>query len=115
MKLRGYLIQGFIIFLSLTLGLNLFRSWTHLSRRGDILANKQAHLDLEKLRQEQLKRRFAQVQTQEYQEYIAREKLNTGKEGEVVVLLPSLAPIVLDTPTPTPMPPAWKQWRNVFF
>lgn len=114
MKLRGYIIQGFIVFLSLTLGLNLFRSWTQLSRRGDILAQEQTHLDKEQLRKEHLKRRFAQVQTREYQEHITREKLNSGKEGEVVILLPSLAPIVFDTPTPTPMSPAWLQWKKVF-
>ncbi len=115
MKLRSYLFEGFILFLSFTLGLNVFRAWTQLRLRGDVVAQEQDRLDQAIHKQEQLKRRLAQVQTREYQEYIAREKLNTGKEGEIVVLLPSIAPILLEGSAPTPPASSWRQWSEVFY
>lgn len=112
--MRARLINGFLIFLSVTVVLNLIRSWSQLHQRGDILKREQHRLEAARAQEEQLGRRLAQVETQAYQEKLARERLNAAKPQEAVILLPSLPPIILYTPTPTPLPPTWQQWKQVF-
>lgn len=112
--MRARLINAFLLFLSVTVAVNLIRSWVQLQQRGDILNKEQQQLETVQAGHEQLVRQLAQVQTQAYQEQQARERLNVAKPQEAVVILPTVIPIELYTPTPTPSPVPWQQWKQVF-
>lgn len=95
--------------------INVVRSSVHLSERGSILQEAELDLQKAKTRNETLKRELARVESPDYIEKEARDKLNLAKEGEVVVLLPSISPPVQPTPTIIEDIPNWEKWRRVFF
>jgi len=90
------------------------RSWLKLQERGKIIKQVQKKLEEAKNKQENLKRQLAQVESRDFIEEEARNKLNMGKEGEIVLILPSL---VFKQPTPSPpaKSPNWKKWLELFY
>lgn len=111
--MRGKLFTIGLILIIIFLSINLVRSFGAISERGSILTDAERRLIEEKERQEALERKLAQVESDEYVEREARDKLNLSREGEVVVILPPITPIVL--PTPTPILTPLEQWMRVFW
>ena len=72
----------------------------------------------EKEENDRLKRKLYEVQSPEYIEKQAREKLGMSKEGEYVVMLPaSLSAQKKISGEPVIFPeqfPVWKQWLSLF-
>jgi cell division protein FtsB len=85
-----------------------------LARRGDIVKQSQGRIEDEKEIQDDLKRKLARAQSQEFIERQAREKLNLGREGEVVLILPTISLPPEVTPTPIDNSGNWKKWAKVF-
>lgn len=113
--MKRKLINWVLLFITIAFVLQVIRSFDHMGQRRKIITDSEKKLvDLE-TEQDQLTRKFAGVQTQQYMEKEARDKLNLGKDGEIVVLLPSISPIPYITPTVTPLQSSWRQWVGVFF
>ena len=112
--MRGKLISLFLFFLCIVLFISLVRSWLHLAGRGDIIKLTQDKLEKEKDVKEDLERRLARAQSPDYIEKQAREKLNLGREGEVVVILPKISLPPEITPTPIDNSGNWMKWAKVF-
>jgi cell division protein FtsB len=112
MKRKNLLSLTITIF-GIILVVNLVRSITNLWQKGEIIDDYVKRLSQVIRRNEDLKKGLARAQSPEYIERQAREKLNLGKEGENVVILPPI--------TPSPTPPLeenlsnWQRWLRLFF
>lgn len=111
--LKSRLISLIILAIGLFLIVNLTRSIWQLLRAGDRIKQAEEQVAQIRLKNDELKKRLAEVQSPAYLEKIAREKLGLAKEGEVVVILPPYQP---------PSPPAggenlpnWEKWWKLFF
>jgi predicted cobalt transporter CbtA len=70
---------------------------------------------LEKEHQELLEKK-EYYQSEEFVEQEARNRLNLGKPGETVVILPpNVGETEEITSTPTPELPNWQRWWRLFF
>lgn len=109
---RKQLISIILFITCIVFTLDLIRSYTHLMDRRKSMQDAQEKLAELAEQQQNLERKLAGTNTQEFIEQQAREKLNMSKSGELVVILPtiSLAP----SPSPTPDYPIWEQWVNLF-
>ena len=111
--LKKKLVNLIILILGFYLIVNLTRSIFELVRAGDKIKEAESGAAQLQFKNDELKKRLAEVQSPKYLEKIAREKLGLAKKGEVVVILPPYQP---------PSPPAggenlpnWKKWLRLFF
>lgn len=106
-----------IFILGLFLIVNLSRSLIDMWQKGGLLEKEEERFAKVRLENEELNKEFTKLQTPEYIEKQAREKLGLSKEGEAVVVLPPKAgetPSLEDkTPTKTFDKPVWQQWINL--
>ena len=105
-----------IVIIGIGLIISLSRNIYRLLKAGDQVKLAQQRLEeLEKEHQELLERR-EYYQSEEFVEQEARNRLNMGKPGETVVILP---PNVGEggeiTSTPAPELPNWQKWVRLFF
>lgn len=113
-------IKYALLIVSLVLILAIGRSTLRLLGRGDAI--KEAEKRVEELREEQAKllQMKERVETKEFIEEQAREKLGLAKEGEVVVVLPSeevlrkFAPEIEEEEFAEKLP-IWRRWKRMFF
>lgn len=91
--MKRKLINFFIIGIGIFLLFNLWRSITSISKKGKIIGDTQQRLVAEQEKNSQLKRELAKIESEQYIEKEAREKLNLGRTGEYVVILPPITPI----------------------
>ena len=73
--------------------------------------NLQAELD----KNENLKRELAKTQSETFIERQVRDKLNLVKEGEIIVILPTISPFVEPSPIPIDTSSNIEKWWKVFF
>ncbi|MBI1869530.1 septum formation initiator family protein [Candidatus Gottesmanbacteria bacterium] len=106
------LIRIGLYFLGIFLIVSLFQSITTFWQRGNVVLEEEKRLGQLKKRHEELKSQRGQVESQQFIEKQAREKLNMSRPGEVVVVLPKITPVL--TPTPTPELQPLEKWRNLF-
>ena len=110
MKAKFYNIVTVII--GVLLVVNLVRSFQSVSEKSKVIEEAQNKLFEEQVRNDELKRKLAKVESREYIEQSAREKLNLGKEGEYVVILPQMTP--MPTPTISQAVSNLEAWMRVF-
>lgn len=113
-KMKQTLVNWILLILVVLLAVSTVRSWFRLTQRGQIIGDLQNKLQTEKVKRDGLSRQLALVQSPEYIENEARNKLNMGREGETVLFLP---PLVSPTPTMNPAEENqnWEKWVKVFF
>lgn len=85
-----------------------------LSRQDNIIKEAEDRLERIKAENEKMQRDQARAQSSQFIEREARNKLNLGKEGEIVLLLPSISPVISPTPTPVDDSASWKKWLKLF-
>lgn len=110
MNLKRLIFIGFVI-VSILIIQGLVVSIYDLWRKQDLIKNENLTLDENRQENKELKARLREVQTQEFIENEARNKLFLAKPGEQEIILPS--------PTPSPKKevvyiPNWKKWLEVF-
>lgn len=93
---------------------NLIRSFLSISQRENILKDAQDRLEEVREENQNLQRQLAKVESGEYIEKEARNKLNLGKEGEVMLILPSISPVYTPAPTPIDRSTNWQKWVKIF-
>lgn len=81
---------------------------------GDRLKDVKRELTLAEARNEELKRRLAEVKSPEFVEREAREKLGYGKEGEVIVILPEQTKSESSFAKATADKPNWQKWWDLY-
>lgn len=114
-NMQNKLLTLVLTILTLLLSVNLIRSWLMLSSRTNILDEAEEKLYEEMEEKKNLERELAKVQSREFVEKQIREKLNMGKEGEIVVIVPSPAITLQPTPTPIDTSSNLEKWRRIFF
>ena len=93
---------------------NISRSIYGLWLRHDLVAEREEVRNSLKKDSGELQKELARVQSPEYIEEVARDKLNLQKEGEVVVVLPET--LASPEPQTEPRPQAnWNKWWKLFF
>ena len=113
--MKSRLIMFFISIFAIAFIVSLSRSIYSLWQKGDVVSERV--MALQKLQQEnqRLKQELDEVESSEYIEKQAREKLNLQKVGEVVVVLPKNQPILNQPDSPSSSLPNWLQWYHLFF
>lgn len=112
--MREKAIGWFLYIFTLLLAINVIRSWVSLQKRDAMMLEQHDKLEQVKEEQSNLERKLAQVQSPQYIEQELRNKLNLGKEGEIILLLPSVSPMFQPTPTAVPQMSNMKQWIGTF-
>lgn len=93
---------------------NLAHSIIDIYQKQDVLTNAQKQLDREKTKNQKLKAELSYVQSQQFLEEEARNKLFLIKPGEQEILIPQTEE-QKGRETPKKQIPNWQQWLNLFF
>jgi len=94
---------------------NLIQSIYSLWHKKELLVTAQTQLEKEKERNRQLSQRFKVVQSQEFIEEEARNKLFLGRPGESQVIIPQSLASAAASRGKIPQKPNWKLWWELFF
>lgn len=113
--MRYRLINGFLWIIAATLVVNIIRSSIYLEKRAQNMKERADNLENIKNQQKELERNLAEVNSPDFVEKEARNKLNLGKSGEVVVLLPKVSQSIEATPTPVDEAANWQKWARLFW
>ena len=113
---QNRLIKIIIIVVGIGLIISLSRNIYRLLKAGDQVKLAQQRLEeLEKEHQELLEKK-EYYQSEEFVEQEARNRLNLGKPGETVVILPPNVGETKETNLTSPLKlPNWKRWLKLFF
>ena len=104
-------ISWTVFIIGIVLIINLLRSIYDVIQRGAVVKETEAKLELTRSQHAQLAEEYETVNSPYFIEEQARDKLNMAREGEEVIIVPTIPP---PTPTPTAKPPLanWEQWRE---
>ena len=108
------LITFFISLFSLIFIVNISRSIYSLWQKGGLVAEREKVRDALKKENNDLTEKLKNVESSEFIERQAREKLNLQREGEVVVVLPQDVAIESKPQVQTEVP-NWQKWWRLFF
>lgn len=108
-KLLYWVLVGVMGVFTVRLGESVWKLW----KAGERI--KQAELEVRNQESEnqKLKKRLAEVQSPEFIEKEAREKLGLGKEGETIVVLPKQDEIS-NIKYPISNESNWRKWWKVY-
>jgi cell division protein FtsB len=117
-KMGKKLISWIIIILGWAAVVRTGANVVRLYKAGDRVTEAKKELAIELQKNEELKRQLANVQTPEYMERLAREKLGYGKEGELVVVIDpnelKVTPSASSGQANEEQVPNWLQWRKLW-
>lgn len=94
---------------------NLARSIYTLWDKRDLLEKAKVDLEEKKKASQELEGKLEVVQSQEFIESQARNKLLLVKPGEQLVILPSISSTEEDNKAQKKEAPNWQQWWRLFF
>ena len=111
------IIIGVIIVVVLIIAYNLLVQITDALRSGDRLSSAAETVFKLEAKNRELKNKLSSVQSQEYIEEQARNKLGLGKPGETVVIIPDdkLKLVLGASQSAQIRLPNWLGWWKVFF
>ena len=113
--MKDRFVRYLLFFISILLFVSLIKSWLHFQKRTQVLKNAENKLYAQKEEQQKLERELAKVESRQFVEKQARDKLNMTREGEIMIIIPS--PVIIEEPTPTPVDNSsnWQKWMGVFW
>ncbi|MBI2029492.1 septum formation initiator family protein [Candidatus Gottesmanbacteria bacterium] len=110
-------IRIFTLILGVFLVISLVRSIADLWQKGSLFEKEEQRFAKARLDHEQLLSEYDKIQSPQYVEQQARDKLGLTKEGEVVVVLPqkpeAKPPNIIDAKVELSSLPIWRQWIEV--
>jgi|WetSurMetagenome_2_1015567.scaffolds.fasta_scaffold1572005_1 cell division protein FtsB len=111
MKKFGYILLVIVLLFIIN---GLVHSIYDLWQKQNILTSAQKQLDVERLKNSKLKGELTYVQSQQFVDETARNKLFLAKPGEQQILLPdgSVSNQILKAKENLPN---WQQWLKLFF
>lgn len=101
---------AFFIF-AIFLMASLVRSILSVREKENIVIEEEKRLEALKKEKKILDQSLEKLDSPLFLEKQAREKLNLGKDGEYVVVLPISSPF--PSPTPSPVLEHWEEWKNL--
>lgn len=113
--MRYKIINWFLLFIAISFVLNIIRTASNLSQEDGIIKEAKDRFQKTSDDNQNLKRQLAQVESSDFIEREARNKLNLGREGEIVLIMPSISPLMTPTPVPPDTSPNWQRWMRLFF
>ena len=116
--MKQKIIRIFILIIGVFLVISLSRSIIDLWQKGSAYDKEEQRFAKARLEHEQLAQQYETIQTPEYIEKQARDKLGLSKEGEIVVVLPQEAQKQkeeIEKQKESIELPIWKQWIEVIF
>ncbi len=111
-------ILGAIILLVLVIAYNLLVQITGALQSGDRLSSQADTVFRLEAKNKELKKKLSQIQSQEFIEQQARDKLGLGKNGETIVIIPDekIKQVLGTTESAQEARlPNWLGWFRVFF
>ncbi|MEK7127342.1 MAG: septum formation initiator family protein [Patescibacteria group bacterium] len=108
-------LRYLVIIIGLILIVNTVRAIVQAWQAGDRVDRRGQKINLLEKENEKIKQKIAEVESPEYLEQIARDKLNLSKPGEEIVILPKdifatpSANLNVDTRS------NWQKWRDLIF
>jgi cell division protein FtsB len=114
--MRNSLVKLAVVIIGIGLIVSLSRNIYRLLKAGDQVKLAQEKLEkLEKENQELLEKK-KYYESEEFIEQEARNRLNLGKPGETVVILPpNVGQTETNLPEKPPELPNWQKWLKLFF
>ncbi|MDD5147824.1 MAG: septum formation initiator family protein [Candidatus Daviesbacteria bacterium] len=100
--------------------ISLVRSIVDIWQKGSLLDREEEKYAQVKLEYEELNAEYEMLESPDYIERTARDKLGLSKEGEMVVVLPPVISIspseatITDIPKPEKREEVWQLWANWF-
>jgi cell division protein FtsB len=107
-------INWIIVIIGIVLLVNISRSIIDLSARSKLVSDAQERLREVQEKNARLREEYRRVQSDEYIEEVAREKLGLGKEGEIIYVLPKTDKLNLPQEQVATPAAIWKEWINLF-
>lgn len=115
--MKKKLIPSLIIIFSLYLIVSLSREIVDLIKKEKIIEEEQVKLEKLEVETQVLREQLDYVQSEEFVEKEAREKLGLTKEGETIVILPEDFEEIVELSQKGIEPeelPNWKKWLSLF-
>ncbi len=112
------LIYGVVIIIVLVIAYNLLIQITQAIKSGERLSEATEQLYKLQAKNKELKNKLSQIQSPDFIEQQARDKLGLSKKGETVVIIPEdKLKLIMEASTSaqTPRFPNWQGWWRVFF
>lgn len=116
--MKQKIIRIFTLIIGVFLVISLTRSIIDLWQKGSAYDREEQRFAKARLENEQLISQYERIQTPEYVEQEARDKLGLTKEGEIVVVLPQDTALTEKDMNPSidlTNLPIWQQWIKVLF
>lgn len=117
--MRRKVITFIILIVGISLIVNLSRDIARLLRSGKQVEKAQRKVEELKREHEELVKRKEYLQSPEFIEEEARNKLNMSREGETIVILPpnveELVGFLEEETGEEEQLPNWKRWWKLFF
>lgn len=104
--------RSIVFVFSLFLIFSLVRSIWSLLQKENVVIEEEKRLASIKKQNEELNARLKNQENDAFIEKQAREKLGLGREGDYVILLPPITPMV--EPTTTPILENWQKWVQLY-
>lgn len=108
---------GFIIFISLVVAYNILTQIMGAVKSGERLSQAAETVYKLEAKNKELKKKLSDIQSPEFIEEQARNKLGLGKIGETVVIIPeeTLKLVMNASQSAQVRHPNWLGWLKVFF
>jgi cell division protein FtsB len=107
--MKSIIILSLGLLLAVRLGGNIWR----IVKSGERVKQAEVELQQAKTEQEELKKRLIEVQSPEFVEREARDKLGFGREGEIILVLPQDVEMPNDEGQMTNTP-NWRLWWDLY-
>lgn len=114
-NMRSRLINGFLLILGCYLIVSFSRDIWGLVEKSREIEKEQLKLDQLKKENLELKKRVAYVQSEEFIEKEARDKLGLARDGEAVVMMPSAGKSAREDSFNSEEQSNWQRWWHLFF
>lgn len=108
-------LRYLVIIIGIILIINTVKAISDAWRAGDRVELRAQKINRLEKENDKIKQKIAEVESPEYLEQIARDKLNLSKPGEVLIILPkdylssSSAELQIDSRK------NWEKWRDLIF
>ena len=113
--MRNRLLMFGISLLCLIFIMSLVNSIRSLWEKGGIISQRQAVLTEKQGESAELTEKLTYVQSPQFIEKEARDKLNLSRQGEVVVVVPEAVDSIEAESNLQSQLPNWEQWLRLFF
>lgn len=108
-------LRYLVIIIGIILIINTVKAISDAWRAGDRVEFRAQKISQLERENEKIKQKIAEVESPEYLEQIARDKLNLSKPGEILIILPKDYLASTSAELQTDNRKNWEKWRDLIF